>query len=178
MPSLETCMPSFMKQNQTEIPHIDPLRYSELKDFCTIIGIEVRDVAPHMGYTKESLYNARYLRRTGAGSYIEFSRLDGIIGYVGEEDYRIALAELRLTKEERENPRNTQRITWDEGKKVLKLCGVTIADFAYAILLTPSTVSHLMGWYRRRLIPLRDIRALKNLVGAKNFETALRMVRK
>jgi hypothetical protein len=83
-----------------------------------------------------------------------------------------------LTKEERENPRNTKRITWDEGKKMLKLCGIPAADVAKAILLSPTRVYHLMGWYRRRLIPLRDFHAFRKLVGDKNFERALRIVRK
>lgn len=166
-----------MQTHHAVIEHIDPLRYSELKDFCKIIGIKVRDVAKPMGYSKESLYNACYNARKGSDSYIELSRLDGIITFVGEEDYRTALQELRLPKQERKNPR-TDRLTWDEGKKVLKICGVTIAEFADAILLTPSRVSHLMGWYRRRLIPLRDIRQFKRVVGEQNFETALKMVRK
>lgn len=144
-PSSKMYRPSCTKPHHAVIEHIDPLRYSELKDFCTIIGIEVWEVAKPMGYTKESLYNACYHARKGSDSFIELSCLDGIIIFVGEEDYRTALQELRLPKQERENPRNTNRLTWDEGKKVLKICGVTIAEFADAILLTPSRVSHLMG---------------------------------
>ena len=167
-----------MQKNTPKIEPIRTLRYSELVDFCNIIGIELLELAKPMHLIKETLYNNRYLRKGSDDDVIELSRLDGIIAFVGEEDYEIALAELQMTKEERENPRNTHRLTWGEGKKVLKLCGVTQAELADAILLSASQVSHLMGWYSRKLIPLRDIHTFKMVVGEKNFETALKMVRK
>jgi hypothetical protein len=178
MPLKKNDMPLITDKKAPEIDDLPSLRYHELKDFCKIIGIEMLELAKPLGYTPESFYVVRNMKKHDTDSFIELARLDRIIAVVGAEDYATALEELRLTKEERENPRNTRRITWDESKKMLKHCGIPAADFARAILLSPTRVYHLMGWYRRRLIPLRDVHALRKLLGEKNFERALARVRK
>lgn len=170
-----------MQNNTTNISPLDyPLRYDELLHLCKIIGIELNELAKPMGFSsKGSLYETKRQKSLlDRKVVIPLSRLDGIIAKIGEPDYIIAVEELSLTPEERENPRNTKRITWGEGKKILKICGVPMTALAKSINLTTTTVSYYMGWYTRRLIPLRDVHAFKKLVGERNFERALAIVRK
>jgi hypothetical protein len=52
-----------MQPSTPEMEHIRTLRYSELKEFCKIVDIEVRDLAKLTHLTKEKLYNTRYLKK-------------------------------------------------------------------------------------------------------------------
>jgi hypothetical protein len=164
--------------NMREISHNKPVLYTELAAICAIIGVELLELAKPLDMSTDSLYNVCYRARNGTRSpIIELRRLDNIRAYFGDEDFETALEELRMPENEREDVRNTKRIAWGEAKKMLAICGATQSEFAQAIQMTVSGVNRNMGWHSRRRVSIRDIRAMRELLGEVNFERSLAMVR-
>jgi predicted DNA-binding protein (UPF0251 family) len=154
------------------------LKYTELRELCAMIGIQVQELAKPMGLRPETLYKRTQKARSGARSdTIELALLDIIRVSVGEDAFLTAFSELRLPKELRKNPANTERITWDEAKRILKLCGLQQVEFAKKIDVHQSRVNYQMGWRKKQFMTLKDIKVLKEYCGEKNFELALNEVR-
>jgi hypothetical protein len=164
---------------KTEKMQLDSgMKYIELAQIGKICGYGLDEFAHKMGLSPITLYKRIAAARDGRRSeLVELFMVAKIVELVGENDVETALEELRMPKAERDVVQNTKRITWGEAKKMLRICGATQKAFAAEIRLTPSGVGRHINWYSRRRIPLPDIRGLRRVLGDKNFDQALAIVR-
>jgi DNA-binding transcriptional regulator YiaG len=155
-----------------------PLLYTELGDLCKIVGIPLFELARPLGFQKHALYSRINCVRNGKRpAIIPLCLVERLKETVGVELFAMAFRELRMPREIRRDVQETERITWGEAKKMLKICGLSQVEYAAAIMLSASAVNRRMGSESRRMVPLNNAHELMRIVGKQRYDEVIAIVR-
>lgn len=149
------------------------LRMVEVKKLCGIVGLTLAEAATVMGITADTLGKAIIkARETKNTSFLPLVLHDAlaekVIDMIGRELLAQALEEIETGI--------CTRLLWSDAKKVLQIAGIPVTRLATQTQLSHSVVYDNINWRGNRPMPLRDIHALKIVLGERNFDRAVKML--